>query len=231
MLHPVGDLPASVYWRRRLVALTVLLALLAGVGWSVVTLVDRAGADTAAADASPTRSAVPTPALERVMPSLAGVRTPEAAPASPLGDARPTPRPRTTAAAPAAGGRCTDDMIDVAVRAPAQVVAGSKPTLEIVVRNVAAVPCVRAVDKELQEIRLFGAGGVRVWGSNDCFPETSDRRVTLRPRTAVTLPIVWGGLTSAPACAGERSVPPAGDYVLRARLDTATSADRPIRLT
>ena len=232
VLHPVGKLPTSVYWRRRLVVLAVLLAVLAGVGWLVVSLSGRAGADAPDRDdAAASRSSVPTPALERVLPSLAGVRPPAPGSAVPLPDTRPPPQPPATAAAPAPGSPCTDDMIEVAVRAPARVPAGSKPTLEIVVRNVAPVPCVRAVDQELQEILLLDAGGARVWGSNDCFPEESDRRVTLRPRAAVTLPIVWGGLTSAPGCAGERTVPPTGDYLLRARLDTERSADVPIRIT
>src|SRR5215207_2372987 len=31
--HPVGELPAAVYWRRRLVVLAVLLGILGGGGW------------------------------------------------------------------------------------------------------------------------------------------------------------------------------------------------------
>ena len=33
VLHPVGPLPAGVYWRRRLVLLLVLLVVLGGGGW------------------------------------------------------------------------------------------------------------------------------------------------------------------------------------------------------
>ena len=54
--------------------------------------------------------------------------------------------------------------------------SGSKPTFELVVRNVSAVPCVRDLDKELQEILLLDADGARVWGSNDCFPGVQRRR-------------------------------------------------------
>ena len=122
-------------------------------------------------------------------------------------------------------------MIELALRAPARVPAGAKPTLEVVVRNTGGGPCLRSVDQELLEILLLDAAGDRVWGSNDCFPEQGDRTVTLRPGAAVTLPVVWGGVTSARGCTGERTVPPAGDYVLRARLDTGTSTDVPLRLT
>lgn len=229
MLHPVGDLPASVYWRRRLVVLVVLLALLGGAGWLVAIL--ARGADAGADDrAASTSGRVPIPGLERVVPSLAGVRTPDHGSASPAPDERPTLEVPATPATPTPGSRCTDEAIELVVQAPGEVPAGSKPTLEVVVRNVGTVPCVRRVDQELLEILLLGSDGARVWGSNDCFPEQSDRAVTLRPRSSVTLSLVWGGLTSAPGCTGERVVPPAGDYVLRARLDTDTSADRPIRI-
>ena len=58
MLHPVGTLPAHVYWRRRVVMLVVLLALLGGAGWLGFTLLaGRDGGDAAASDTT-----VPEPA-------------------------------------------------------------------------------------------------------------------------------------------------------------------------
>src|SRR5215211_6490744 len=45
VLHPVGKLPAAVYWRRRALLLTLVLALLGGGAWLAVTLV--AGRDSA----------------------------------------------------------------------------------------------------------------------------------------------------------------------------------------
>ena len=144
-------------------------------------------------------------------------------------EARRTPVP--TKAAPTPGGPCTDEMIELTMRAPAQVPVGSTPTLEIVVRNVSDVPCVRRLDKDLQEVLLFDAEGNRVWGSNDCRPERSDLRRTLTPGEGVALEIVWSGLSSKPNCAGARTTPAAGVYVLRGRLDTKTTPDRRIRLT
>jgi hypothetical protein len=228
VLHPVGRLPARVYWRRRLGVLVVLLALLAGGGWLTARLLDRTG------DAPPTGAratgAVPTPALEQVLPSLAAVRRPEAAPGTSPAGAGQTPAP-TTSAAPAPGGPCGDDMIELTMRAPTRVAAGSSPTLTIVVRNVADVPCTRRLDAELREVQLFDSEGKRVWGSNDCRPEQSDRRKTLAPQQGVALDVVWSGLSSAPGCAGERTAPAPGVYVLRGRLDTATTPDRRMRIS
>jgi hypothetical protein len=139
--------------------------------------------------------------------------------------------PVRSTAGPTPGGPCTDEMIELTMRAPAQVAVGSTPTLEIVVRNVSDVPCVRRLDKDLQEVLLFDAEGNRVWGSNDCRPERSDLSRTLVPGEGVALEIVWSGLSSAPDCAGERTTPAAGVYVLRGRLDAKITPDRHIRLT
>ena len=131
---------------------------------------------------------------------------------------------------PAAGDPCTDDMISLEVRTPPTVAPGSKPTFELLVANVSAVPCVRTLDKGLQELQLFDSAGTRVWGSNDCFPEASADTRTLAPGEVVAFPVVWGGLTSEPNCAAARSTPAVGAYALRGRLDSKTSADAPLTI-
>jgi hypothetical protein len=223
VLHPVGDLPAHVYWRRRVVVLVLLLAVLGGAGWLGFTLLaDRDGGDAAASD-----TAVPQPALERVVPSLSAVATPDPPPV-------PVPEPAAEVPVvvpePVAGGPCTDDVLGLEVRAPASAALGSKPTFEIAVANLSAVPCVRALDKGLEEILMLDPAGNRVWGSNDCFPETGSDLRTLAPGEVVVIPLVWGGLTSEPTCTAPRDTPAPGTYLLRARLDTKVSADAPITL-
>jgi hypothetical protein len=224
--HPVGDLPARVYWRRRLAVLTVLLAVLGGALWLGVTLFGGGAGDDAAASSSSSSVAVPEPALARVVPSVSAVATPQP-PQIPTTAAQP----EVTAQAPAPGGPCTDEMLGLEVRAPASTSVGSKPTFELAVSNVSAVPCVRALDKGLQEIVMFDGSGNRVWGSNDCFPEASSDTRTLAPGEVVVLPLVWGGLTSEPTCAAPRSAPAPGTYVLRGRLDTKVSPDATLTLS
>jgi hypothetical protein len=223
VLHPVGELPARVYWRRRLVLLTVLVVVLGGGVWLGVTLLaGRDGGDAAASGGS---SPVPVPALERVVPSLSAVTTPEPPPGTAA-----AAEPPGTASGPVAGGPCTDEMLTVEVRTPASAAIGDKPTFELVVTNVSAVPCVRALDKGLQEIVMFDGAGTRVWGSNDCFPEAGNDLRTLAPGEVVALPLVWGGLTSEPTCTAPRGAPGPGAYTLRGRLDTKVSADASITL-
>ena len=224
VLHPVGPLPAAVYWRRRLLVLALLLAVLGGGGWLVVAALTGGDGGTATSAAAATTDAADPgdepPALEQVVPSLASVQTPTPAP-------EPPAEPAPVTAGPTPGGPCSDDMIRLEVRAPGSAPVGGKPTFELVVTNVSSVPCVRVLDAGLQEVLLLDAAGNRVWGSNDCFPEaTSDTR-TLAPAESVAFPLTWGGLTSEPSCTAERGTPAPGQYVLRGRLDTKTGPDVP----
>jgi hypothetical protein len=206
--------------------LTLLLSVLGGGGWVGYAVATGSGwpADwvTTTEAAATTPRPIGTPALERVVPSLASVQIPTAATTSArptAGTVRPQPAP------PAAPGPCTDDLIGLEVRTPGQVPVGAKPTFELRVANTSHVPCVRALDKGLQELVILDAAGGRLWGSNDCFPEASDDTRTLAPGEVVTFPVVWGGLTSVPGCTAARVNPLPGNYVLRGRLDTKTSPD------
>ena len=229
VLHPVGPLPAAVYWRRRLLVLALLLAVVGGGGWLVFAALsgDQGGGTTtvAAATSEAPAAASEPPALARVVPSLASVQTPTPAPEPPA-----EPAPQAAPASPTPGGPCSDDMIGLEVRAPGSTPVGGKPTFELVVTNVSAVPCVRVLDAGLQEVLLLDSAGNRVWGSNDCFPEDSSDSRTLAPGESVAFPLVWGGLTSEPSCIADRTTPAPGQYALRGRLDTKTSADTAITL-
>ncbi|SNS68114.1 hypothetical protein SAMN06893096_106183 [Geodermatophilus pulveris] len=225
MLRPVGPLPAAVYWRRRLLVLLLVVAVLGGGGWLLVAALGGTPgrAATATAAATPQAAATGPPALERVLPSVAGVRTPTPAPEPP---AEPAPAPTQTP-----GGPCSDDSIELEVRGPAGAPAGSKPTFELVVTNVSPVPCVRVLDERLQEVLMLDAAGRRVWGSNDCFPGDGTETRTLAPGESVTAALVWGGRTSEPSCTTPRTTPQPGDYLLRGRLDTEVSPDVPFTIS
>ena len=230
MLHPVGPLSAAAYWRRRLLVLGCAGGVLGG-GWLGVSAA-TGGSEPVPAAAAPSGDAPrATPGLEQVIPSLAAVAVPTVAP-SPAAPATTSAPASSVPPAPTPGGPCSDDMIDVAVRPdPASAAVGSKPTFVLAATNVSPVACVRAVDASLQEIVLVDSAGDRVWGSNDCYPETATEQRTLQPGETAAFPVVWSGKTSAPGCTAERSAPPAGTYVLRGRLDTDVSPDAPFTLT
>jgi hypothetical protein len=223
--HPVGPLPARVYWRRRAVVLILLLAVTGGGTW--LTLVLLAARHDDSTRSAATGTPVRVPALERVVPSPPTIVMPlppdVAAAAAAVQAAPAVPEP-------APGGPCTDDMIGLDVRSPGTAAVGDKPTFELVVTNVSAVPCVRALDKGLQEIQLYDGAGTRLWGSNDCFPEASSDPRTLAPGQAVSLPVVWGGLTSEPTCTAARGTPGPGGYTLIGRLGSKITPPAPLAL-
>ncbi|MGY1806147.1 MucR family transcriptional regulator [Blastococcus sp. SYSU D00669] len=216
MLHPVGPLPAAVYWRRRALVLTLLVSVLGGGGWVGHALATGRFDEgtTTASSTRPAPSEPPEPALEQVVPSSVSVLLPGTTPIAPQ-----------ETGAPAAPEACADAVLAVEVRTPGTAPAGAQATFELVVTNTQATPCVRPLDKQLQEIVLLDAAGARLWGSNDCIPETSSDLRTLAPGEAVSFPVVWSGLTSEPTCTAPRVPPPPGSYVVRARMDTAISPD------
>ena len=230
MLHPVGPLPAAVYWRRRLLVIVGAVGVLGGSGWlgvAVATGNNQPRPDTVVAG-STGEAPVPTPALEQVLPSLAAVQLPTIAPTT----TAPAPETNPPPPGPISGGPCTDDMIALDVRPnPPITPAGSKPTFDLVITNVSPVACVRTLDKGLQEIVVLDGAGNRVWGSNDCYPEASSDVRTLQPGEAVVFPVLWSGLSSTPGCTDVRFTPGPGTYVVRGRLDTRSSADAAITLT
>lgn len=200
MLHPVGPLPAAVYWRRRVLVLLLAGAVVGGGGWLATTAIDwRPGPAEASSGGSPARG--------QVLPSLAGAQA-------------PTPV-------------CTDEMIDLTVRAPAAAVVGSRPTFQLVVTNMSTAACVRSLGAEQQEIVLADATGQRIWSSADCLAEGtgSQSRTTLTPGQAVSLDVVWGGRRSEPTCMAERVSPPPGRYVLRGRVGTKAAPEVALTLT
>src|SRR4051812_26543138 len=182
------------------------------------------GAATAAAVDTPAPS---PPLLDQLGPSLAAVELPSTAPAT-----TDAPAPAEATPAPVEGGPCTDDMISVDVRSdPASAPVGSKPTFHLVVTNVAQGSCVRTLDKGLQEIVLLDGAGTRLWGSNDCFPETGSDVRTLASGEAVDSPVLWGGWGGERGCAGTGAARARGQSVLRPRLETKTSPDAVLPLT
>jgi len=234
VLSPIGQLPPSVYWRRRLTLLGLVLVLSLGAGWFFLAGAagdpgeEAADPTTEASSPEPAGGAL-VPGLEQIVPSLA-----------PAGTAEPTTPPDGAAADPAAEpvepvepGPCPDEAIGLAVGSEfGTYAAGSKPLLGLNVSNLGAVPCFRELDAALQTWGLFAADGTRLWGSNDCFPEPSVSNIPLlQPGQVVTFTIIWSGRTSEPSCTVPRQTLGAGSYILRGYLGNLVSPDVPFVLT
>ncbi len=235
MLHPVGPLPASVYWRRRAVAFAGLVGVLLLV-WAVLPGGDDTPRDSAAAVGSPSPTepaAAPSdsggltasPATDdpgRAADGPAPTATTPTATTPVATTARPTPTP--------APKPCPDSALRLTISAAQQAyVVGQAPVLRLQVRNVATAPCIRDLGAALQEVLLY-RGTQRLWSSNDCYPEGERDTELMRPGVVHAFSVTWSGLVSRPKCAGTRTPVGAGSYALVGRLGTLVSPPAPLTL-
>jgi hypothetical protein len=232
VLDPVGPLPASVYWRRRAVALAVVIVVLL-LGWAVLP---GGGNDQPRDTAGAVGSASPT--VPAAAPTELTASPPSDDPGRPAdgngGGATATtstPVPTTPKPAPPPAPKpCADAALQVTVgpRHPAYSV-GQSPILDLRVRNISALACTRDLGAGQQEIVLY-RGPQRLWSSNDCFPDPTRSVQLLRPGAVQTSSVTWSGLGSRPKCAGTRTRVGPGTYALVARLGTIVSRRSPIVL-
>lgn len=203
MWEPIGPLPASVYRRRRRLAVAVAVGAVLSIGALVVVESSSEGP--------------PDPATTETGPSF---RSPEVA-------AMPVGSPVPAQAMPAAGAvpECADPMI--AVRAEAEQAehrVGQKSTFRLVVTNIGAQPCVRDLNSARMEVVVRSEDpATRLWSSDDCGEESTVDRRTLLPNQPLGFRVMWSGRTSTPGCTEKRVALPAGSYQVTARLDGVSS--------
>jgi len=252
VLHPVGPLPASVYWRRRAVAFAAVVGLLL-LFWAVLPGGGDGGGDRAAAVGSPSPSVPATgsdaadasvdpggltasPATNdpgRAADGDGSAASGSAAGGSAAGGSGTAPAPTSRQPAPqptTAPKPCPDAELRLVV-SPAQpaYLVGQAPVLRLQVRNVGTVACTRDLGAALQEVLLYH-GTTRLWSSNDCYPEGERDVEVMQPGVLHTFSVTWSGLSSQPRCAGTRIRVGAGTYALVARLGSLTSPRAPLTL-
>lgn len=222
MLHPVGSLPARVYWRRRLIFVGLPMIGIILLLWATFSSGGNtpSAGTTASTTTKPSNSAPATSAQPRDSGSI-GVSTTTPKPTT------PSSTPVTTApstSTPAGKGFCNvADLTVAADTAKKSFPVKSKPGLSMLVTNTTAAPCKLDVADKHVEWRVY-SGDVRFWGSHDCAEKSGSNVVTLTARQAIRLSISWSGLTSAPKCTGTRLAVQAGTYKLYAYLDGKVSA-------
>jgi hypothetical protein len=218
MFRPVGELPSSVYWRRRLVLVGGLVLL---VVLTVYVLLPGGGDSPSAASGPLTSSSAARPSA----PSTSGGST-AAGPAGSTSAGTTTssaasapaaaPTPASAAASPAA---CAASQLQISAQlaAPGYKV-GDQPTLYLQVVNAGPAPCVQDLADPQVELRVFN-GQSRLWGSHDCLVQPGTDLKTLDVNVPARVGVQWSGLTSQPGCAtGTRQRVGAGSYTLYALL-------------
>ncbi|MDT7571652.1 MAG: hypothetical protein QOE05_1826 [Actinomycetota bacterium] len=203
-LQPVGPLPASTYWRRRVLLLVLFVIV-------VLVLVKACGGE---ADKESLSGPGPSPS-----PSAATSPTP-----SPTAAASPKP------ASPAPLQTCRDTVLQVTAEADAESYpSGGAPRFTLTVRNIGSVPCRRALGPDAVELRVF-SGEDRIWSSDDCNEAKGQGVLTLKPGEAQALTVRWPGKRTKPKCdVGEVAQP--GTYRVSARVGSIVRQGSVFRIT
>jgi hypothetical protein len=200
-LQPVGPMPASTYWRRRVL-------VLAGVVLLVLVVSKACGGE-------PRKQALTSPTSS---PSAS-------AKASPAGSAAPSPSP-----SPTPPQTCRDTVLQITTEADAQAYpAGAAPRFTLTVRNIGSVACRRALGPDAVELRVF-SGEDRIWSSDDCNDAKGQGVVTLPAGAARATTVQWPGKRTKPGCqTGETAQP--GTYRVSARVGSIVRQGSVFRIT
>ncbi|MFD4442360.1 hypothetical protein ACFWPK_21575 [Nocardia sp. NPDC058519] len=223
MLEPNGPLSPEIYWRRRALAIGVIIVALAIVIW-LVTMVarggDSGGADNAAAS---TTTSAESSASETSS-------TPTSASSTPSSGSAP-PTTTASAAAQPAAQPCPDQSLalKVTVGQPTYRV-GDQPAFGTVITNISSAACSRDLGAGPQFLVYTLDGQRRLWASNDCNQDDPAELKTLKAGEQLSYKGTWFGTTSQPQCAGDRLQVPAGAYMVVAQLGAVRSAAEPFNL-
>jgi hypothetical protein len=204
-LQPVGPLPASTYWRRRVLLLVLLVVV-------VLVLAKACGSDDK-------KESLSGPAASP-SPSARAVTSPSAAP-SPSPSPSPTPAPLLT---------CRDTVLQVTTESDAESYpSGGAPKFTLTVRNIGSVACRRALGPDAVELRVF-SGEDRIWSSDDCNTAKGQGVMTLKPGEAQALTVRWPGKRTKPGCdVGDVAQP--GTYRVSARVGDIVRQGSVFRIT
>ncbi|MGH3350795.1 MAG: hypothetical protein ACRDPS_09040 [Nocardioides sp.] len=175
-----GRLPASVYWRRRLAVLAIVLLLIVGISRFFLNGSDDPD-DTASPVADePTATVTVTP-------------TPDAKPSKKAGNATGTkPAKPKSSAPPDPTGECSPS--DVVVEpAVTNGYAEDNVTIPLQVRTVKAEACTWKVSADALQVRISQKGGDLVWSTVVCPKAVPTKDIVLRRDTVTTLPLTWSG--------------------------------------
>lgn len=240
MIEPQGPLPPEIYWRRRLVAGGVLVAVLALVVGLIVwaqsggrdktsnTVAKVSQSSTAPSTATTNASVDPSQA-----PSGGGTGgggapnasvNPSAAPsASGAGQATPGQNPAPVDSSLAL---CSDNSLAVVLYTDKPTyTTGSQPVFTIVVTNAGLSACTRDIGKAAQNVIVRTLDGTRtLWSARDCAQINTVNNQVLQPQQQVKDTITWSGTTSNPGCDKPRTPVGPGSYQAIGKLGEKESA-------
>lgn len=217
-----GRVAPSVYRRRRLVAVVVLLVLVLALIWGISAVVSAlTGPDEGATDPE-----IPSAATAEQAP------VPTTDPNNKFADFTPRPTPSgddetegaDSSASPQAVGECGADLEVTASTDQQSYPPEQEPILIMTVKNTGEQPCrVNAGTNAMSFVVTSGADVV--FDSRHCAAEGEDREVTLEPNAEENARLTWNRTRSAEGCPAGQTAARAGYYNLTVGLGEQNSSN------
>jgi len=210
----VGPLPPAVYWRRRVLVLGAVLALVL----LLVAMCGGSGHSNPAAvnPAATTTSTRPSPTpTTSVQPPIVGEPGGASSSASP-----PAAAPSSAAAR---SDTCSDAEIQLTPSIQ-KITGGTYPyQLQLDIKNISNRTCKRDDGANPQEMHIVNSAGQTVWSSDYCQSNPGSNVATFDPNIVASFKLPWDGYAYGPNCAKGAKLGD-GAYQLVAKLDTKVSA-------
>ncbi|WP_432495572.1 BsuPI-related putative proteinase inhibitor [Kineococcus auxinigenes] len=218
VLHPVGPERRATYWRRRLVAVLLLVLLGVAAALGVRALLPEASSQQAVARLDP----------DRVSPTL-GAGTPSAEAAAATASPSAT---APTSSAPERVEPCTRDALEVALTSEATAYGpGVTPRFVLTVRNASETTCSAEIGSGMRSFAVLDASGEQVWSSADCQSSTSSQDYELEPGDSRSMRTTWSRQRSAAGCPDGQPVAEAGTYTVQGSWNDVAAEPLTVTLT
>lgn len=197
--------PPAIYRRRR-IALLIVLVLIALIVWGITSCVTR-GDDTASTDAAESPSAV------TASPSASAEASDEGEEAA------------VDDAADAEVATCAAGDLSVSVKTTASTYSFSQqPEFVYQVTNVSSVACSANVGTTQQQL-VVGSGQAEIWKLTPCIANPADAVEVLQPDEPVSGTVTWDlSFNDGTACTKTRQASTAGTYWVQASIGSASSS-------
>ena len=197
--------PQAVYWRRRLVALLIAMAVLSLLTWAFLGALGLSASPSATSahrGAGQAQGATGGSGPGGAVPGGVGTGNTQSQNSSTRPVARSGSRPRA----------CSRGDVVLSLLASQSAYASSRlPQFSIDVVGTGPSTCTFNVGARHVAL-VVRSGSVRVWSSGDCPRGSGSLLLDLERGVPTTLSITWNRQTSSPGCSGPSSAMPAGTY-------------------
>ncbi|GAA0579900.1 hypothetical protein HPO96_20435 [Kribbella sandramycini] len=214
LLHPVGHLPASVYWFRR----GLVLAVLALLFFLVLRLVPGGDDPKNSAAAGPQPSETPSAkSSDKPTPKPTEKTT-----TKPTAKASSTPPPKDV--------ECSSSNVRVDVQPAVRRIA-SGATLNFLVKlDAVSGECKAAVDADSLTVTVT-SGTDQIWTSAHCGKAIQRATLVVAKGKQGVSTVAWNGFRSGPGCLPGQPVAKPGTYVVKAEFSGRESAAQAFQIS